>query len=97
MINPSNTLLFFYAFYLLVVNLTTAYLYYRDKRAAQQGKWRTPERTLFLANFLGGVFGAWLIFLGLRHKTRHLSFWLVQGMATIGHIGVLIWLLGGEF
>jgi uncharacterized membrane protein YsdA (DUF1294 family) len=88
MINPSNTFLFLYTLYLLVVNLTTAYLYYRDKRAAQQGKWRTPERTLFLANFLGGVIGAWLIFLGLHHKTRHLSFWVVQTMALLLHIAL---------
>lgn len=82
-----------YLLYMVGVNLLTAYWYYRDKRAAQQKKWRIPERTLFLANFLGGVVGAWLVFLGLHHKTRHFSFWMVQGVATLLHVGLLVGLL----
>lgn len=82
-----------YGVYLLGANLVTAYLYYRDKRAAQQKKWRIAERTLFLANFLGGVVGAWLVFFALHHKTRHISFWVVQSVATVLHIGVLWWIL----
>lgn len=81
-----NALLWAYGLYLLGINLMTAYLYYRDKRAGQQGKWRVAERTLFLANLLGGVIGAWLLFFGLRHKTRHLSFWVMQGISTLIHL-----------
>jgi uncharacterized membrane protein YsdA (DUF1294 family) len=41
----------------------------------------------------GGVGGAWLVFLGLRHKTRHGRFWLVQALATAGWLVVLAWTL----
>jgi uncharacterized membrane protein YsdA (DUF1294 family) len=89
----SYLLLWGYLLYLLIVNGVTAYLYYQDKRAAQSNKRRIPERTLFLGNWLGGVVGAWLVFWGLRHKTRHTSFWVVQGLATVLHL----LLLGGVF
>ncbi len=82
-----------YGVYLVAVNLVTAYLYYIDKRAARQNKWRVAERTLFLANILGGVIGAWLVFSVLHHKTRHVSFWVVQSLATVLHAGVIWWLL----
>jgi uncharacterized membrane protein YsdA (DUF1294 family) len=49
---------------------------------------RVPERNLFLLNVAGGVPGAWLAFFGLRHKTRHTSFWVVQSLATILHLGI---------
>lgn len=88
-----NSILLVYGVYLVAVNIVTTYLYYRDKRAAQQKKWRTPERTLFLANVLGGVVGAWLVFFGFHHKTRYVSFWVVQSLATVLHMGVLAWIL----
>jgi len=88
-----SPLLLAYGVYLLGVNVATAYLYYRDKRAAQQGKWRIAERTLFIANLLGGVVGAWMVFLGLHHKTRHLSFWMVQSVATVVHLALAVWVL----
>jgi uncharacterized membrane protein YsdA (DUF1294 family) len=88
-----NPIVLGYGAYLVVINVVTAYLYYRDKRAAQQGKWRVAERTLFLANFLGGVVGAWLVFLGLHHKTRHTSFWVVQIVATVVHGAFGVWAL----
>jgi uncharacterized membrane protein YsdA (DUF1294 family) len=68
--------------WLLAVNLATAILYAYDKLAAPRGWRRIRERTLQLGCWLGGVLGAWVVFLGLRHKTRHRSFWVVQGLAS---------------
>ena len=59
---------------LAVMNLLSFILMAYDKRCARQGKWRVPEKTLFLATAcfggLGGVLGMQL----LRHKTKHWYF-----------------------
>ncbi len=78
-----------YLLWLVGIGVYTAVAYARDKRAAQRGMRRIPERRLFLLNALGGFGGAWLAFLGLRHKTRHPSFWLVQSVCTLVHLGLL--------
>ncbi|HEU4324249.1 MAG TPA: DUF1294 domain-containing protein [Roseiflexaceae bacterium] len=78
-----------YLLWLVGMGVYTAVVYARDKQAAQRGVRRVPERRLFLLNALGGFGGAWLAFLGLRHKTRHTSFWLVQSLATLLHLGLL--------
>ena len=79
--------------WLVVVNLVTGAAYAVDKLAAQRGQRRIRERTLWLLCLLGGVGGAWLVFFGMRHKTRHRSFWIVQSAATILHVAILAWLL----
>jgi uncharacterized membrane protein YsdA (DUF1294 family) len=75
--------------WLLAINLVTAAVYAWDKQAARRGARRVPETRLFLLNALGGVAGAWIVFLGMRHKTRHRSFWVVQSVATAAWIVVL--------
>ena len=59
---------------LVVLNVISFGLMAYDKRCARQGKWRVPERRLFLATAcfggLGGVLGMKL----LRHKTHHWYF-----------------------
>jgi uncharacterized membrane protein YsdA (DUF1294 family) len=46
-----------------------------------------------MLNLAGGVVGAWLIFFGMRHKTQHTSFWVVQSLCTMLHLALLWWLL----
>jgi uncharacterized membrane protein YsdA (DUF1294 family) len=79
--------------WLLVINVVTAITYAWDKTQARRGGRRIPERRLFLLNVLGGFGGAWLVFFGMRHKTRHRSFWVVQSAATTAWAVVLAWLL----
>jgi uncharacterized membrane protein YsdA (DUF1294 family) len=79
--------------WLLVINVVTAIAYAWDKTQARRGGRRVPERRLFLLNALGGFGGAWLVFFGMRHKTLHRSFWVVQSVATIAWGVVLVWLL----
>jgi uncharacterized membrane protein YsdA (DUF1294 family) len=76
--------------WLVAVNVVTAVLYAYDKMAARRGSRRIRERTLQLGCWLGGVGGAWLMFLGLRHKTRHRSFWVIQTLATAAWAAVLV-------
>jgi uncharacterized membrane protein YsdA (DUF1294 family) len=68
-------------FYLVIVNVLAFLLMGIDKRKAQKGTWRIPERTLFLSALLGGSLGAILGMQVFRHKTRHRSF--VIGMPAI--------------
>jgi uncharacterized membrane protein YsdA (DUF1294 family) len=69
--------------WLFVINLVTAAAYAYDKLAAPRDMRRVRERTLWVLCFAGGVVGAWIVFLGMRHKTRHQSFWIVQTAASI--------------
>ena len=60
--------------YLALINLTTFIIYGADKRRARQGKWRVPEKTLFLLPLLGGSVGALLGMRVFHHKTKHKEF-----------------------
>jgi uncharacterized membrane protein YsdA (DUF1294 family) len=67
--------------YIFVINGSTGILYAWDKRNARLGKWRISERTLHLAEVLGGIFIAFWMQRWLRHKIRklpyQLTFWLI--------------------
>jgi uncharacterized membrane protein YsdA (DUF1294 family) len=76
--------------WLLVINIATAAAYAYDKIAARRGGRRIRERTLLLMNVLGGFIGAWIVFLVMRHKTQHRSFWMVQSLATLLWIAIFI-------
>ncbi len=73
-----------------VMNVVSFCLMAFDKRRAQQGKWRVPERTLFLAaacfGGLGGVLGMQL----LRHKTKHWYFQVFFPLFLVLQIAAII-------
>ena len=60
--------------YLLIVNVAAFATYGADKRRAKQGRWRVPEKTLFLLAIVGGSVGALLGMRVFHHKTLHRSF-----------------------
>ena len=80
---------------LVVLNVISFGLMAYDKRCARQGKWRVPERRLFLATAcfggLGGVLGMKL----LRHKTRHWYFKAFFPTLLIIQIALLV--VGGYY
>jgi uncharacterized membrane protein YsdA (DUF1294 family) len=69
--------------WLFVINLATAAAYAYDKLAAPRERRRVRERTLWLLCLAGGFVGAWVVFFGMRHKTLHQSFWVVQSAASV--------------
>lgn len=73
--------------YLLIVNIIAFFLMGIDKKKAQTGAWRIPEKTLFLSAILGGGVGAIAGMQLFRHKTQHRSF--VIGMPLI----LLAWVI----
>ncbi len=76
---------------LAALNLLSFGLMAYDKRCAKKGKWRVPERTLFLAaacfGGLGGVLGMTLC----RHKTKHWYFRVFFPLFLIAQIAALAW------
>jgi len=79
--------------WLIAINLVTGAAYAFDKVAGRRGGRRIREQALWLLCLFGGVGGAWLVFFGMRHKTQHRSFWIVQSGATMLWLGLLLWLL----
>jgi uncharacterized membrane protein YsdA (DUF1294 family) len=62
--------------------------YFIDKRAAEKGLWRIPEKSLHILELLGGWPGAFMAQRLLRHKNRkpsyQLVFWLIVGIHVVG-------------
>jgi len=59
---------------LLVMNVAAFALMAIDKKRAKAGKWRIPEKTLFLATALFGGLGGTMGMRVFRHKTKHWYF-----------------------
>ena len=76
---------------LAVLNLFSFGLMAYDKRCAKAGKWRVPEKALFLSaacfGALGGVLGMQLC----RHKTKHWYFQVFFPLMLAAQIALLVW------
>ena len=81
-----------YGAYLILLSLITFILYHADKKKAQKGKWRVPEKVLLLCSFLGGAFGGYPAMLIFRHKTKaeHWYFTFVNLLGLAIHITLLV-------
>ena len=64
----------YFLIYLLIINLIGFLAMFFDKQKAKRGKWRIPEKTLFLIAFVGGSLGTTLGMHTFRHKTKHWYF-----------------------
>lgn len=58
----------------VIMNIVSFSLMGHDKRCARQGKWRVPERRLFLVTALFGGLGGVLGMKVFHHKTQHWYF-----------------------
>ncbi|NCD25159.1 MAG: DUF1294 domain-containing protein [Deltaproteobacteria bacterium] len=67
--------------------------YARDKSAAENNQWRTPEKTLHLIALAGGWPGALVAQRVLRHKSRKQSFQIVFWITVILNCGGLAYVL----
>ncbi len=77
------------AIILIILNIVSFSLMAYDKRCAQTGKWRVPEKTLFLAAGLFGGLGGVLGMVLCRHKTKHWYFKAFFPVMLIVQIGLL--------
>ncbi|CAK1855168.1 DUF1294 domain-containing protein [Vibrio crassostreae] len=77
----------------LVIGLVTFFVYAKDKRAAINGNWRVPEKTLHVFSVAGGWLGALLAQDKLRHKTQKQPFRAIYWLTVAINIAVFIWTL----
>ena len=77
------------AAYLILMNVLAFAAYGRDKRLAQNERWRTPERRLLLYAALGGAAGAWFGMRHFHHKTKKLAFRILVPLFLLLWLGLL--------
>ncbi|MFN6564748.1 MAG: DUF1294 domain-containing protein [Nostoc sp. ChiSLP01] len=70
----------------LLMSFLTFVLYANDKFRAKQGRWRIPENTLHLCEFMGGWLGAFIAQKTLRHKSSKASYQAVFWVIVVIHI-----------
>lgn len=83
----------------VVLSSLTYFVYALDKRAAQQGQWRTSEKTLHLWSLFGGWPGALVAQHRLRHKSSKAAFRGVFWLTVIIHVlmvNYLVWSSQGQ-
>ena len=74
----------------VVVSAFTAWAFVYDKEQARNRGRRVPESTLHLLTIAGGATGALIAMERYRHKTRHMSFWIIGWSALALHLALLV-------
>ena len=77
----------------VILSVALFVMYGRDKAAAEQGRWRTPELTLHLMSLGGGWPGALVAQRVFRHKTRKQPFQTIFWFTVAGNCLALAWFI----
>lgn len=77
--------------YFIIINLIGFLAMYIDKQKAKKGKWRIPEKTLFIITALGGGIGTIAGMYTFRHKTQKIAFVVGFPAITILEIIAIIY------
>lgn len=83
---PSSTI-----FIYTILSIITYLMYAKDKSAAENGNWRTPENTLHILSILGGWPGAIIARKKLRHKSTKQPFRFIFWITTLVNTASLLW------
>lgn len=78
--------------YLLIINLTGFFAMFLDKQKARRGKWRIPEKTLFLLAIIGGSLGNTLGMHTFHHKTKHWYFKFGMPLILIAQVALIVYI-----
>ncbi len=76
--------------YLIGINIVAFIIYGIDKYLAVKNKYRISEYSLFILSVFGGAIGAILGMKVFHHKTRKLSFWIVNIILLIIWVIIVI-------
>ena len=79
--------------YLLFINLLSYGLFCADKHRAKAGKYRIPEKVLWLVSLLGGATFAYFAMLAVRHKTKHFSFAFIMPVLSVIQVVFVLFVL----
>ena len=60
--------------YLIIINIIGFFIMLIDKKKAERGAWRIPEKTIFIVTALGGGIGTIAGMYIFRHKTKKIAF-----------------------
>ncbi|MEZ9643771.1 DUF1294 domain-containing protein [Vibrio cyclitrophicus] len=88
-VESSKALLAWY----LVIGVVTFFVYAKDKRAAINGNWRVPEKTLHILSVAGGWLGALIAQDKLRHKTQKQPFRAIYWLTVSMNVAAFVWTL----
>ena len=86
----NTTVIIIAAAVLAFLNLVSFCLMAYDKRCAKAGKWRVPEKTLFIATACFGGLGGTLGMFLCRHKTKHWYFRVFFPVLLVIQIAILV-------
>ena len=75
--------------YLIIINIISFILYGLDKYKAIHNMWRIPEMVLISISFLGGGIGSILGMIIFRHKTKKLSFKILNALSLLVFIYII--------
>ena len=79
----------------VALGLMTYMSYAKDKAAAQNNEWRTPESTLHILSALGGWVGAMVAQTYLRHKSQKPDFCMAYYLTVVINLAGLLFVLAG--
>ena len=79
--------------YFVIINILGFLIMYIDKQEAKKGKWRIPEKTLFIITGLGGGIGTIAGMYIFRHKTQKVAFVIGFPLITILEIIAVIYFM----
>ena len=88
-----KNILILFVVYLAVLNLITFFVYLSDKKKAEKGKFRTPEKVLLALSFFGGALGAAAAMKLCRHKTQKKYFALTAAFGLIWQLALFGFLI----
>ena len=77
--------------YFVAINLFGFFIMWLDKRKAEKGAWRIPEKTLFIVTALGGGIGTIAGMYTFRHKTQKINFVIGFPFITIFEMSAIIY------
>ena len=76
--------------YLVIINIISFILYGIDKYLAIKKKYRISEISLYVVSLIGGCFMGIIGMKVFHHKTKKISFWIVNIISIILWIYIII-------
>lgn len=80
----------FFLIYWIAISIVSVFFTIKDKIAAKNHKWRTPEAVLMLLGLFGGAEAMYITMKTIRHKTLHKKFMIGLPAEIALHIALII-------